>query len=173
MKILVHHIFYRPEPIGNGTYTGEMCEWLAKTATPLRVVCPPPYYPFLERSSRLTAPWTYRSEVIVRCSPSFRCPIWVPAKSRGVRRLLYVASFAISSFPSHARRNFSVGLTSSSGHRAFICERDLFSALGEAAAGAASPGFMCRILSRPRIRSPTVSAAPFSVRLVSGRRDPG
>ncbi len=97
MKILVHHIFYRPEPIGNGTYTGEMCEWLAKRGHSVRVVCPPPYYPFWKVQPPYT-PWTYRSEVMSDVAVS-RCPIWVPAKSRGVRRLLYVASFAISSFP--------------------------------------------------------------------------
>jgi hypothetical protein len=30
MRIPIQHIFYSPEPIGNGTSTGEMCEWLAK-----------------------------------------------------------------------------------------------------------------------------------------------
>jgi colanic acid biosynthesis glycosyl transferase WcaI len=97
LKILVYSIFYRPEPIGHGTYTGEMCERLAKRGHSVRVVCPPPYYPFWKVQPPYS-PWTYRSEVIADVAVS-RCPIWVPANPRGVKRLLYAASFAISSFP--------------------------------------------------------------------------
>jgi colanic acid biosynthesis glycosyl transferase WcaI len=104
LTILVHHIFYRPEPIGNGTYSGEMCEWLAKQGHSVRVVCPPPYYPFWKVQPPYT-PWTYRCEVIADVAVS-RCPIWVPAKPRGVKRLLYAASFAISSFPVMVREIF-------------------------------------------------------------------
>ena len=57
----------------------------------------PPYYPFWKVQPPYT-PWTYRSEVIADVAVS-RCPIWVPAKPRGIERLLYAASFAISSFP--------------------------------------------------------------------------
>jgi colanic acid biosynthesis glycosyl transferase WcaI len=104
LNILVHHIFYRPEPIGNGTYTGEMCEWLVKQGHSVRVVCPPPYYPFWKVQPPY-APWEYRSEVIAGVAVT-RCPIWVPAMARSVKRLLYAASFAVSSFPVMLRETF-------------------------------------------------------------------
>ena len=104
LKILVHHIFYRPEPIGNGTYTGEMCEWLVRQGHSVRVVCPPPYYPFWKVQPPYL-PWMYRGEAIAGVAVT-RCPIWVPAAPRGVKRLLYAASFAISSFPVMIREMF-------------------------------------------------------------------
>lgn len=97
LKILVHHIFYRPEPIGNGTYTGEMCEWLAGAGHAVRVVCPPPYYPFW-KVQRPYAAWRYGVEEIAGVAVT-RCPIWVPRRARGWKRMLYAASFMISSFP--------------------------------------------------------------------------
>jgi len=97
MKILVHHIFYRPEPIGNGTYTAEMCEWLVQRGHAVRVVCPPPYYP----QWRVQPPfrqWRYYTEVIGGVCVT-RCPLWVPRRPSGLRRILYALSFMVSSLP--------------------------------------------------------------------------
>lgn len=97
MKILVHQIFYRPEPIGAGTYAGEMCEWLARKGHSTRVVCPPPYYPFWKVQPPYKA-GAYRSEIIAGVAV-FRCPIWAPSRPRGWKRLLHTISFMVSSAP--------------------------------------------------------------------------
>jgi colanic acid biosynthesis glycosyl transferase WcaI len=97
MKILFQHIFYRPEPIGNGTYTGEMCEWLAGKGHEISVVCPPPYYPHWSVPSPYRQ-WQYRSEVVNGIQVR-RCPIWLPRKTRGAQRVLHELSFLLFSLP--------------------------------------------------------------------------
>ena len=95
--ILNHHIFYRPEPIGVAAYAGQMCEWLTRQGHQVRVVCPPPYYPYWS-VRRPYKPWRYQSEVLDGVHVT-RCPIWVPSQPRGITRALYAASFALSSLP--------------------------------------------------------------------------
>jgi colanic acid biosynthesis glycosyl transferase WcaI len=46
LRILNHHIFYPPEAVGVAAYAGQMCEWLARQGHQVRVICPPPYYPY-------------------------------------------------------------------------------------------------------------------------------
>ena len=81
-----------------------MCEWLAKRGHSVRVVCPPPYYPFWKAQPPYS-PWRYRSESIAGAAVS-RCPIWTTPKPRGLKRLLYALSFALSSFPVMLRQMF-------------------------------------------------------------------
>src|ERR1022692_2811023 len=97
LKILNHHIFYPPEHFGAAIYAGEMCEWLASQGHDVRVICPPPYYPHWAVQQPYSS-WRYLTE-----NPGavhlIRCPIWVPSQPRGIKRVLYAASFALSSFP--------------------------------------------------------------------------
>ena len=74
-----------------------MCEWLASKGHAVRVVCPPPYYPFWKVQAPYAA-WRYGCEEIAGVAVT-RCPIWVPRRARGWKRMLYAASFLISSFP--------------------------------------------------------------------------
>lgn len=97
MKILIHCINYLPELTGIGKYTGEMAEWLAGRGHNIRVVTASPYYPAWKVSEGYKS-WLYRREVINEVDV-WRCPLWVPAKPSGLKRLLHLASFAISSFP--------------------------------------------------------------------------
>lgn len=95
MNILVHTIFYRPDLVGVAPYTADLCEWLAARGHQVEVVCPPPYYP----EWRVRAPYragAYASETLDGVYVS-RCPIFVPARPRGLWRLAYAASFALSS----------------------------------------------------------------------------
>ena len=93
MKVLVYGLNYAPEPVGIGKYSGELAAWLAARGHAVRVITAPPYFP----------PWKangnrYRREqgdgVAV-----WRCPLWVPRRPSGLKRLLHLASFAISSLP--------------------------------------------------------------------------
>ena len=97
MKILVYGINYAPELTGIGKYTSEMCEWLAIQGYEVRVVTAPPYYPEWE-VSKPYSPYRYTAEEIkgVRV---YRTPLWVPKKISGIKRVLHLLSFSITSLP--------------------------------------------------------------------------
>lgn len=97
MKILVYGINYAPELTGIGKYTAEMAATLAGYGHDVRIVCAPPYYPQWEIGPDYSA-WRYGREIRdgVRL---WRTPLWVPRRPRGVRRLLHLASFAVTSLP--------------------------------------------------------------------------
>jgi len=97
MRILIHGINFAPELTGIGKYTGEMAFWLAERGHEVRVVTAPPYYPTWKIGEGYSGR-RYRAEEIdgVRV---FRCPLWIPDRLTGVRRILHLSSFASSSFP--------------------------------------------------------------------------
>ncbi len=97
MKILVYGINFAPELTGIGKYTGEMAQWLAHAGHEVRVITAPPYYPAWKVGKGHSA-LHYRSETWegVRV---YRTPLWVPHQPGGLKRLLHLASFAISSLP--------------------------------------------------------------------------
>lgn len=97
MRILIVGINYAPELTGIGKYSGEMAEWLAAAGHEVRVVTAPPYYPEWRVAEGYTA-WCYRTETM-RGVSIWRCPVWVPARPSGLKRLLHLASFALSSLP--------------------------------------------------------------------------
>jgi len=82
---------------GVGKYTGEMSEWLKERGHQVRVVTAPPYYPAWKVGEGYRS-WSYCRETL-RGIEVFRCPLWVPKKPDGVRRLLHLISFALSSIP--------------------------------------------------------------------------
>ena len=97
MRILVCGINYTPELTGVGKYTGEMAEALANAGHEIRVVTAPPYYPDWQVGAGFSA-WRYRSEFLNEVKV-WRCPLWVPHQPSGLKRILHLASFAISSLP--------------------------------------------------------------------------
>lgn len=97
MRILIHGINYHPELTGIGKYTGEMAEYFAQNGHEIRVVTAPPYYPAW-RVSEGFSPWQYRRETRNGVK-IWRCPLWVPDKPSGAKRLLHLTSFALSSLP--------------------------------------------------------------------------
>ena len=97
MRILVYSINYAPELTGIGKYNGEMCVWLAARGHQVRVVAAPPYYPQWRVQTGWSA-WAYRRETIDGVSVR-RCPLWVPRRPSGLKRILHLLSFAVSSLP--------------------------------------------------------------------------
>ncbi len=97
MRVLIYGSNYAPELTGIGKYSSEMAEWLAARGHDVRMVTAPPYYP----------DWRvfpgYRSYGFRREQMNgveiWRCPLWVPGRPSGVKRLLHLASFALSSLP--------------------------------------------------------------------------
>jgi len=99
VRILVYGINFYPELTGIGKYSGEMVDWLVSQGHEVRVIAAPPYYP----SWRVEAPysvWRYRHEFFSSEKYTvWRCPLWVPSRVTGSKRVVHLASFAIASFP--------------------------------------------------------------------------
>ncbi len=96
MKILFYGINFSPELTGIGKYTGEMAQWFAEQGHDVRVITAPPYYPAWKVSTN------YKNEYVTEQWQGvtvFRTPLWVPAQPSGVKRLIHLASFALSSLP--------------------------------------------------------------------------
>lgn len=97
MKILIYSANYAPEPTGIGKYSGEMGEWLAQQGHEVRVVAAPPYYPDWKLAEGYRWP-PYRKERIKGCTV-LRAPLWVPRNPGGLKRVLHLASFSLTSLP--------------------------------------------------------------------------
>ena len=97
MKILITGINFSPELTGIGKYTGEMARWLAARGDEVRVVTAPPYYPGW-RVGEGYSTRRYSQEPATRLSV-LRCPLYVPPRPTGLRRVLHLASFALTSAP--------------------------------------------------------------------------
>lgn len=101
LKVLVYGINFWPELTGVGKYTGEMCRWLAARGHDVQMVTAPPYYPTWRVGPAYSAA-AYRNE---RWSDDgagvqvTRCPLWVPSQPGTLKRLLHLASFALTSLP--------------------------------------------------------------------------
>ena len=104
MKVLIYSANYAPEPTGIGKYSGEMAEWLAAKGHDVRVVAAPPYYPHWKVDAAYSWP-PYQRETLNGVDV-WRAPLWVPAKPSGLKRLVHLISFAVSSAPVMLRQAF-------------------------------------------------------------------
>lgn len=98
MRLLFLGLNYAPELTGIGKYSGEMMEWFAARGHDVRVVTAPPYYPTW-RVNRGYSQWRYEREVSPAGAVIYRCPLWVPQRPTGFKRILHLSSFALSSLP--------------------------------------------------------------------------
>jgi len=96
LKILIYSINFAPELTGIGKYTGEMVEWLAQAGHEVRVITAPPYYPQWRITEGYANFW---GRALSGNLTVYRCPLWVPQRPSALKRLLHLASFALSSFP--------------------------------------------------------------------------
>lgn len=103
-KILICTLNYIPELTGIGKYSGELATWLAGKGHEVRVVTAPPYYPEWRIGPGYSASM-YHRETIAGVDV-WRCPLWVPAKPSGLKRLIHLASFAVTSIPAMLRQVF-------------------------------------------------------------------
>ncbi len=107
MKILLHSLNFAPEELGCGKYSGEMIRDLAAAGHHCVVVTAPPYYPQWRVWEGYRSAWYSRQSdpAVAGDSPSasavevVRCPLWAPKKVSGLRRILHLASFGLSSVP--------------------------------------------------------------------------
>lgn len=102
MKILIHGINFSPELIGVGKYTSDMAVWLASRGHSVRVICAPPYYP----AWKVLAPFSGARYARTQWQgvDVWRCPLWVPKRPGGLKRLLHLGSFAFFSLPQMLRQ---------------------------------------------------------------------
>lgn len=102
LRILIHGINFAPELTGIGKYTGEMAAWLAARGHQVRVVTAPPYYPAWAVNDGYSNCWSQGSGLHGKTTNAmtvYRCPLWVPRQPGGIKRLLHLASFALSALP--------------------------------------------------------------------------
>ena len=104
MRILIYTLNFSPELTGIGKYSGEMAFWLARQGHEVRGVTTHPYYPDWKVGEGFSGS-CYQQSVEAGLSVT-RCPLWVPAKPSGLKRLLHLASFALSSLPIMLRQVF-------------------------------------------------------------------
>jgi len=97
MKILICGMNYVPELTGIGKYSGEMAEWFAQRGHEVRVVTAPPYYPEWKVHADYSSIF-YRFEEINGVG-IWRCPVYVPRQPTGLKRIVHLLSFALSSLP--------------------------------------------------------------------------
>lgn len=95
-RVLVIGINYSPELTGIGKYTGEMVTWLARQGYGCTVVTAPPYYPDWRVREDYRS-LSYRREIFEDGRIDVvRCPLYVPRRPSGARRILHEASFFFS-----------------------------------------------------------------------------
>ncbi len=96
-RFLIFGINYHPELTGIGKYTSEMVNWLVSQDNDCTVVTSYPYYPYW----KLQKPYKnlfFKKEIfnggklIV-----YRCPIYIPQRPSGLKRIIHDASFFLTS----------------------------------------------------------------------------
>lgn len=97
MRFLIYGINYAPELTGVGKYTGEMTEWLKAQGHEVQVVTAPPYYPAWQIGAGYSTGRYYKE--FLQGVEVWRCPLWIPHQPSGLKRIIHLASFAISSLP--------------------------------------------------------------------------
>ena len=93
MKALIVGLNYLPEPVGIGPYTAGLAEALAARGHEVSGVVGQPYYPLWRKDPAYRGGWRRSVENGVSL---VRCPHYVPANPSGFKRLLHLASFALS-----------------------------------------------------------------------------
>lgn len=95
MRILMLGLNFWPEPTGIGKYSGEMVNFLQKAGHQVTVITAPPYYPYwqvqppYDRQKGLQYETWNGASVI-------RCPLYVPARVTGLKRIIHLLSFRMS-----------------------------------------------------------------------------
>lgn len=98
MRILILGINYAPEIISTAVYTTGLAEHLADEGHRVEVISALPYYP----AWRVFEGWRglhWKRETPRLNLTVTHCPLYVPARPSGAKRILHHASFALSALP--------------------------------------------------------------------------
>lgn len=91
MRILILSLNYAPDLVGLGPYTTEMAASLDQAGHEVEVVAAKPYYPAWRIAKGYGFGYRTTIEAGVRVT---RCPLYVPARPTGMRRIVHHLSFA-------------------------------------------------------------------------------
>ncbi|MEQ1639607.1 MAG: WcaI family glycosyltransferase [Novosphingobium sp.] len=93
-SVLIVGLNYAPEPVGIGPYTQGLAEALVARGAQVRVVAGKPYYPRWRIDPGYAGGgWRTTNEGGAEIT---RCPHYVPAEPGGLKRIVHLASFALS-----------------------------------------------------------------------------
>ena len=106
-RILIVGLNYAPEEVGIGPYTTGLAEALAARGFLVGVIAGKPYYPQW-RVNPAFAGLGWQRSVMAGVSIT-RCPLYVPCEPGGLRRILHLASFALSALPFTAEKPLENG----------------------------------------------------------------
>ena len=100
--LLIGYNFY-PEPTGIGKYSGEMMYWLSQQGYDCTALTGYPYYPHWQVQEPYTkSRFWFKTETETFASGGrltiCRCPMYVPSKPTGLKRILLDLSFLLSAF---------------------------------------------------------------------------
>lgn len=96
-NILLLTLNYAPEPVGIGPYSAGLAEALAERGHRVQVIAGKPYYPqWRVYPAFAGSGWQQGEERGVAIT---RCPHYVPAQPGGLKRILHLASFALTALP--------------------------------------------------------------------------
>ena len=95
-SILLIGYNYAPEPTGIGKYTGEFGAYLVECGYDVHAITGFPYYPFWKVQPGYNPNW-YKKEMVDGVHV-LRCPMYIPAKPSGLKRMILDASFLLSAF---------------------------------------------------------------------------
>lgn len=98
MKLLFLGLNYDPEIISTAVYSSALCSYMARHGVEVRVVAAKPYFPAWRVFEGWRGPlWKRRrTEAGVRV---VHCPLYVPRRPTGRRRVLHHGSFALAALP--------------------------------------------------------------------------
>lgn len=96
LQVLIIGLNYAPEPVGIGPYTRDLAEALARRGARVQVIAGQPYYPHWRHFAGARRGWQTTDKGGVTVT---RCPHYVPARPRGLNRIVHLASFALSALP--------------------------------------------------------------------------
>ena len=98
MRIVLIGINYAPEIISTAVYSTGLAEDMAARGHAVCVITAQPYYP----AWKVMDGWpkyTYRSEVSASGVRITHCPLYVPSRPSGMKRILHHITFAITAMP--------------------------------------------------------------------------
>ena len=96
-RVLIVGINYAPEPVGIGPYTQDLAEALVAAGAVVQAIVAKPYYPqWRTYPAYADGGWQHGEEGGVVLT---RCPIYVPVQPSGLKRIVHLASFALSALP--------------------------------------------------------------------------
>lgn len=95
MKLLLNSLNYTPELTGIGKYNGEMCQAFIQRKHAVTAIVAPPYYPEWKVHQGFKT-YLFDNQEISGVE-IIRCPLYVPKNVTSVKRVVHLASFALTS----------------------------------------------------------------------------